>query len=146
MRHKEKIDIRIEVEDTSVLLVFPRRMSDCVIPWEQAMALGQVLEQAAGDVPQGVVPIEPLRWERESGQVKLASDERRKHVCIFFEHTDRLRFCPSAAVLVARAIRQVAQDCLLWRQKRVATIYNKRKEIQKLYNARANTTQIIPER
>jgi hypothetical protein len=102
-------DFKIEVEEDAVVLVLPRKLDTYITVWQDAQRLGEVLEQAANDVPNRSSLLDPVLMQRESEQVKL--NTHQKHVCMIFDWTDRIRLCPGAAVLVARAIRAMAQDC-----------------------------------
>src|SRR6266542_219059 len=144
----EKFDVRIEVEDDAVLLVFPRKLDDCIVPWQQAMDIGEILELAADDVPIQSAVIDPIAWNIEQAQVKLTT-YKIGFVAMFFEHADRLRFSPEAAKLVGRAIRKVAQDAM-FTEKGVFHEYVKKGPLKgflkRLVNRKLYYAQIIPGR
>lgn len=142
----ERLDVRVEVEEDAVLLVFPRKMDTFITPWQDAWRLGETLELAAGDVPNKIGDLDPLQVIRDQGQVEIGVDTKERNVCLFFAWNDRLRFSSMAAKLVAQAIRMKAQDLDYLRNKGVRLVSNKKKLLTKIVNDKAGYTQIIPGR
>lgn len=140
-----KEDVRVEVEDTHIVIVFPSITDEFMTPWQDAYQLGTVLEMAAGDVPNPPKILNPVAINEEQAQI-LLNTYRRKFVVILLKHTDRIRLSPEAAKIVGRAIRQKAQDLDLLERKRIALLYNKRGLLQRLHDLKNGVTQIIPGR
>lgn len=105
---KERIDVRVEVEDDAIVLVLPRVLDDLAVPWRDAWRLARVLEQAAGDAPSPPRITDAGQVRRETEQVKLTG--HKATVVLVFRHTDRVRLSPDAARVVATAIRAQAQE------------------------------------
>ena len=140
MRATEKIDVRVEVEDDAVVLVLPRILDDCMVPWQEAFQLGAILEMAAADVPNQPLVINPLAAQIDSEQVQL--NKHGRLVVLIFEHVDRVRLCPEAARIVGRAIKQVAQDVSL-AERDIHIVYNRRGQIAKLVNQKVGYVQHV---
>lgn len=140
LRAAEKIDIRVEVEEDAVVLVLPRLLDDCSVPWQEAFQLGEVLELASADVPNQPLVINPLAAHIDSEQVKL--NKHGRLVVLIFEHVDRVRLCPEAARIVGRAIKQTAQDVSL-AQRDIHIVYNRRGQIAKLVNQKVGYVQHV---
>jgi hypothetical protein len=119
----EKVDVRIEVFDDHVMLILPRKMDDLQTPWQEAWVLGEVIEQAANDIPNKPLVLDPVHAELESNKLKINTSSDKKNVVLFFDHTDRIKLSYEAARTVARAIRLVAQDLDYWNTKHVHISY-----------------------
>ncbi len=100
--------IRIEVEEDHLVLVLPRFMDDWMTPWQEAWQLGDVIEQAAADIPQKCL-LDQGRIQLDQAQIRISTHQDR-FVVLLFQHVDRVKLCYEAARLVARAIRMKAQD------------------------------------
>lgn len=121
-RVRQKLDMRIEVEDTSLLIVLPERMDNWAIPWQEAMVVGQILEQASEDIPQKPTVIDPVQAEIEQLKLKL-NKYQGKYVVLLFDWTDRIRLSYEAARTLGRAIKLYAQD-LDYAQRGIHMDYN----------------------
>lgn len=142
----ERLDVRVEVEEDAVLLVFPRKMDTFITPWQDAWHLGQIIEFAAEDVENKILDLDPLQVIRDQGQVEIGVDTKERNVCLFFAWADRLRFSSMAAKLVGGAIKMKAQDLDYLRNKGVRLVSNKKNLLTKIVNDKAGYTQIIPGR
>lgn len=143
----ENAQVRIEVEDgppPSLLLVLDRRTDCFLTPWQDAFALAQTMELAAGDIRDYSQVHDHAAVVREQAQVRLG--HKGPLVAIVFEWTDRVRFGWESALLVAAAIRKVAQDAHLEEEKAVHLVYNRRGHIKRLFNRKTGNTQHIPGR
>lgn len=118
----ENLNVRIEVEDSAVLLVFPRRMDHIMVPWQDAWRLGETLELAAKDVPHPPLILDYRQVIQDQGQLKIGT-HLDKYVALFFQWSDRVVFCPEAATIAARGIRMKAQDLDYLENKRVKMLY-----------------------
>lgn len=142
----ESLDVRVEVEERAVVLIFPRSMDTFVTPWQDAWRLGETLELAADEVPNKIGDLDPLQVVRDQGQVEIGNDTKERNVCLFFAWTDRLRFSSMAAKLVGGAIKMKAQDLDYLNTKGVRLVSNKKKLLTQIVNEKAGYTQIIPGR
>jgi hypothetical protein len=104
-------NFRIEGEQDHVVLVLPRRCDTWITSWQDADQLGLVLERAAMETPVRPLVDDPVRLNQESSQIRL--NTHKGNVALIFDWTDRIKLSPGAAILVARAIRVMAQDCRL---------------------------------
>lgn len=104
--------IRIEVEEDHLLLVFLSRRDNFGMLYQEAWVLGDTLEQAAKDIPVKPEIVNPVQGEFESQKFRLNrhSENGKEYIWLFFDHTDRIKLSPEAARIVARSIRQMAQD------------------------------------
>lgn len=108
--YEERMDVRIEVEKDSVLIIFPRKMDNFPTPWQQAYVFGQTLELAAEDIPQKPPVLDAVAAEIQAQKLALHASDDKKLVIFVFEHSDRIRLSYEAARVVARNIKQMAQD------------------------------------
>lgn len=142
----ERLDVRVEVEEQAIVLIFPRKMDTFITPWQDAWNLGEVMELAADDVPDKIGDLDPLQVVRDQGQVEIGVDTKERNVCLFFAWADRLRFSSMAAKLVGGAIKMKAQDLDYLNTKGVRMVSNKKKLLTQIVNDKAGYTQIIPGR
>ena len=140
MRATEKIAMRVEVEEDAVVLVLPRLLDDCPVPWQDAYQLGETLELAAADVPVKPAVINPLAVQLESEQVRL--NRHKNLVVLLFGHVDRVRLSPEAARIVGRAIKRVAQD-VEYALRDIHFVYDRRGLLRKLVNQKVGYTQHV---
>lgn len=103
-----KTDVRIEVFDDHILLVFPRQVDSFKTPWQEAWILGNTIELAAEDIPNKPLIVNPTAAEFESSKMQLFKDG--SCVVLGFEHTDRIKLGYEAARICGRAIKLYAQD------------------------------------
>ena len=116
------MEVRIEVEQDSVVIVFPRQMDHVVLPWKHAQEWGDTLERAAADCPLQLFNADgELVWN-ETSQFRLAKYLER-NVVLFFPWGDRVRLSADSARIVARAIKMYAQDCEYAQHKGVRFVY-----------------------
>lgn len=105
----EKMDVKIEVQEDHILLVFPRPVDDVMVRWQDAWQLGSVIEQAANDIEKQYKVVNPIAEEIELAQLRI-NTHQDKYVVMIFNHTDRIRLSYEAARIVGRNIRMRAQD------------------------------------
>jgi len=117
-------DVRVEVESDCVVVVLSTKTDNLLMVWEDAWVFGETLEKAAEDIPNKPLIANPIQEELSADKIKLGTDARNKLVCLFFDHTDRLKFTYEAARVVARCIRLKAQDLDYLNTKKVAIRYN----------------------
>ncbi len=99
-------DVRIIVEGKEITVVLPRRMNSFATPWQDAWRFGEILEEAAKSIePDVLVNMEAVQ---ESNQFKISSF--KTNVVLMFDWTDRIKLTRESALIVARAVRQKAQD------------------------------------
>jgi hypothetical protein len=104
-----KDEFKVEVEEDGIVLVLPMRMDTYTTTWQSARQLAEVMLMAAKDVPQRSRLIDPTEVNRETERVKLNS-YKDTHVVLVFDWTDRIKLSPTAAVLVAQAMKIKSQD------------------------------------
>lgn len=109
MPRNEKIDVRIEVEDDHLMVVFPRKLNDCMVSWQDAWRLGDILERAAADIPSKGLVVNGAAVNIETQQIRL-NTHKKKYVVLLVDWTDRVRLSYEAARIVGRAIKLKAQD------------------------------------
>jgi hypothetical protein len=119
----EKCDVDIEVQEDHLLIVFSRKMDDFIMPWQDAMRLGQAIEMAAQHIPKKPLIVLPTGFEFEEQKIKLAKFQG-KFVVLVFDHTDRLKLSYEAARVLGRSMREQAQDMMLKQEKGVHILYN----------------------
>lgn len=105
----EPITVKVEVEETRVLLVLPKKCSSLVVPWQEGWMLGKMLEKAASDIIGVFRPFDPYMGPREMGQVRL-NTYRDQYLALLFDHTDRIVFGQDAAFILAFAIQIKCHD------------------------------------
>lgn len=137
----ERLDVRVEVYDSHVLLVFPKRIDDHMTPWQEAYILGEVMEMAASDIINPGI-INPLEVEIQKDQIKLQT-YKDKYVVMLFEHTDRIQLCKEACILVAREIKKKAQDLEYLNKKKIRFVYRKDGLLKRIINSRLGYTQEV---
>lgn len=122
----DKEEIRIEVEEDHLLLVFPSKRDNFGMLYQHAWHVGEIMEQAAQDIPKKPEIVNPVHAEFESQKLKLNrhSENGKEYVWLFFDHTDRIKLGYEAARIVARSIRQMAQDIDFKHNKLVHMSYN----------------------
>jgi hypothetical protein len=141
----EKMEVRVEVEDFGRLaLVFPRRLDSFMFPYQEGYQLAACLERAATDIGPPVVS-DPMKAQLESEQVRI-NTYKDKYVILIFPWSDRLYFCPEAAVLVARAIAAKSQELDLLHNKSVRLVTGPGQLVKQIVNERTGVTQIVPGR
>ena len=140
----EKMDVRIEVVEDGVFVLFPRKMDSFMFPYQEAYQLGSTLETAAGDVSTPLV-IDPGAIQAETEQLRI-NTYKDQYVIILFQWTDRIKLGKEAAIIVARALRAKAQELDLLKNKKVRLVTGKGNLLTKIVNEKAGTTQIIPGR
>lgn len=104
-----KEDIQIEVQDDHLLVIFPRKLDEFITPYQEAWVLGEVLEEAAGNIPNKVLDLEPTLVAMARARVRL-NRYKDNVVVILDDHVDRIKLSYECALLLARSIRRVAQD------------------------------------
>jgi hypothetical protein len=130
----EAVTFRIEVEENpkGVLLVFDRKCDYCVIPWQDAHRLADLMDQVIADVRAEFVPTLYGITMFEQAQIKLA--HHKGLVALLVEWTDRIRFTSlDALYLVGQALRKEAQDSHL-ELRGVRFVYDKQGMIRKIIN------------
>lgn len=104
----EKCDVRIEVFEDHLLLIFPRKMDNFISYRDDMEQLATILKQAAGDLSPPLI-VNPLQDNMEQEQIKIKSHGRHR-LCLFFHWTDRIKLGPRATVMVAGAILLKCQN------------------------------------
>lgn len=105
----EKCDVRIEVFDDHVMLIFPRKMDNFISRREDMEQLASFLKQAAGDVPSPPPVVDPFQDNMEQEQIKIIP-YRHHSLCLFFHWNDRIKLGPRAAMMVSGAILLKCQE------------------------------------
>lgn len=139
----ENVTFKIEVEENpkGVLLVFDRKCDYCIVPWEDAVRLADLIDRVIGDVRKGFIPTSYVTTMEESCQIRL--NHHQGLVAILVEWTDRIHFTSlDGLFLVSRALRKEAQDAHL-EQRGVKFLYNRQGMIRKIFNKNTGLTQEV---
>jgi hypothetical protein len=108
----ENVVFQIEVEDQNhrIGLIFDRKASSCVLPWQDAFRLAELMLQIAAEVKGSWPHVSIITANEEARQIRLA--HQKGLVAFFTEWTDRIWFTSIQAFeCTAMAIRRTAQDC-----------------------------------
>lgn len=115
----EDIQVKIEVRERGIVLILPKKMDDLIVHWQQAYMLGDVMEKAVQDNKSPLTLPDPQdQIEKDQNQIKILA-WKEEQVVLVFNHTDHVGFCFDAAILVARAIRLIAQNQQYKKQKKI---------------------------
>ena len=139
----ESVTFRIEVEDSpkGVLLVFDRKCDYCIVPWQDAFRLAEVMEQVIKDVGKEFVPLSYDEVIEQSSQIRM--NHHKGLVALLVEWTDRIRFTSLEAFkMVALALRKTAQDSSL-ELRGVHFKYDRQGMLKKIHNSRLGITQQV---
>jgi hypothetical protein len=115
----EQVNVKVEVLEDHLLIVFPRPLHDFAMPWQDAAAFGLKLEEIAETIAVKNKAM-PVRAEFEAQQFRC--DTRQdKYVVLYLNWSDRIRLSYEATLVCARTLRARAQDlALLERQTRIS--------------------------
>lgn len=138
----ENVVFQIEVEQDAVLLVFDRKCSSALVPWEDAYDLAVLMEKVVEDVRNDFKPTGIATTMREQRQVEL--NHGKGLVAIFVEWADRVRYTSlDAFYLTAQAIKKTAQDAQ-YAQRGVHFLYQSGTNLlSKIHNTRTDVTQYV---
>jgi hypothetical protein len=141
----ENVTFQIEVQDRpkALLLVLDRKCDYCITHWEDAFNLAKTMEQVVKDVAKEFTAHRDFALiSREQAQVRLS--HHKGLVALVFDHTDRLTFTTlEAFLLVARALRKVAQDSHFEMDKGIKFQYDREGMISLIHNMRSGETQFV---
>lgn len=101
--------VSLDVDEDSLTIVLDRKRDVLLFPWQAAYQLGAAMEKAAMEREPIIGIADPMQVEREQAQVRLNHDNKG-HVVMVLDWTDRVKLSFTAAKVVARAIKLMAQD------------------------------------
>jgi hypothetical protein len=137
----ENVQFQIEVESDAVLLVLDRKCDWCLMPWQDAFRLAQVMEQVIEDVRKDFTPTSFLITQQEQSQIRFA--HHKGLVALLVTWTDRVRFTSlDAFYLVQKALMKTAQDAQLSCQG-IHFEYDRQGLIRKLHNLHRDEVQFV---
>jgi hypothetical protein len=105
----DNVDVSVEARGGGeILIALDRKTDHIVIPWQDAYAFAETLEQAVDDVRDEGAVIDPVAILKDQAQIRVG--DYKGKVTLVFERNDRFLYHWRAAELLAKAIRIKAQD------------------------------------
>lgn len=127
----ENVTFSIEVEPSSILIVFDKKCDHAIVPWQDAFNLSEVMTQVITDIGNDFPRTNDRTIIlREQGQIRF--NHYKGLVAFLVDWTDRIKFSSIEAFNIVRlAIRKTAQDSNL-ELRGVRFKYDKQGMIKKL--------------